>query len=153
MWTLNCLLPIGFMMCVLWVISVADAPEMPKRVSGKRFMDGKRNSYPTDLTDAEWEMVKPLIAPEKLGGYPWNSHSREIINAIFYRMCLGCLWDMLPHDFPPCKIVCGYFNKWSKDGTWEQITMLVAREIRFTEGHDLETGIDSQSGGPAERVA
>jgi putative transposase len=55
---------------------------------------------------------------------------------------------MLPHDFPPAKTVYDYFNKWSKDGIWEQMNATLVREIRIAEGRDPEPSaaiIDSQS--------
>ena len=107
-----------------------------------------REAYPTDLSDAEWEILKPLIPPAKLGGRRRSVDMREILNAIFYRMRTGCAWDMLPHDFPRPKTVYDYFNTWSKDGTWEQMNAALVREIRVEEGRDPEPSaaiIDSQS--------
>jgi len=107
-----------------------------------------REAYPTDLSDAEWEILKPLIPPAKLGGRRRSVDMREILNAIFYRMRTGCAWDMLPHDFPRPKTVYDYFNTWSKDGTWEQMNATLVREVRVEEGRDPEPSaaiIDSQS--------
>ena len=65
--------------------------------------------YPTDLTDAEWEIIKPLLPPAKTGGRPRTTNLREVFNAIQYMAGSGCQWRMLPSDFPPVSTVQGYF--------------------------------------------
>ena len=44
----------------------------------------KRKPYPTDLTDAEWEILRPMIPEAKPGGRPRSAEMREVVNAIFY---------------------------------------------------------------------
>src|SRR5271166_3767215 len=61
----------------------------------------RRAKYPTDLTDAQWKLVQPLIPKPKPGGRPQSVDRREILNAIFYLVRGGIQWRMLPHDFPP----------------------------------------------------
>ena len=56
--------------------------------------------YPTDLTDAEWEIIKPLLPPAKTGGRPRTTKLREVFNAIQYMAGSGCQWRMLPSDLP-----------------------------------------------------
>jgi len=71
----------------------------------------RRKPYPTDLTDAQWEVLKPhLPAPHKRGA-PRTVNLREIINALLYLACTGCQWRMLPHDLPPWQTVYEYFKK------------------------------------------
>ena len=69
----------------------------------------KRLSYPTDLTDKEWAIIKPLIPPARPGGRPRSSDAREALNAIFYVLRGGISWRMLPHDLPSWKAVYRYF--------------------------------------------
>jgi len=57
--------------------------------------------YPSDLTDAEWALVAPLIRPAKRGGRPRTVNVREVLNAIFYGLWTGCPWKALPKDLPP----------------------------------------------------
>ena len=57
--------------------------------------------YPSDLSDAEWALVAPLIPPSKHGGRPRSVNVREVLNAIFYVLWTGCQWKALPKDFPP----------------------------------------------------
>jgi transposase len=60
-----------------------------------------RRSYPTDLSDQEWQILEPLLPEAKPGGRPRVHHSRELLDAIFYVVRGGCAWRVLPHDdFP-----------------------------------------------------
>lgn len=72
----------------------------------------KRKPYPSDLSDVEWEVLKPLVPAPKGFGHPVEVEFREILNAIFYVQRTGCQWEMLPHDLPPYTTVYGYFQKW-----------------------------------------
>lgn len=108
----------------------------------------ERKAYPTDLSDEEWAILEPLIPPAKSGGRRRSTDMREIMNAIIYRLRTGCGWELLPHDFPPAKTVYDYFNKWSKDGTWERMNAALVRDLRIEAGRDPEPSaaiIDSQS--------
>ena len=77
--------------------------------------------YDSDLTDAEWALVEPLIPPSKHGGRKRDVDVREILNAIFYVLWTGCQWKALPKDLPPKSTVHWYFMLWTWDGTLEQI--------------------------------
>jgi len=115
-----------------------------------------RKAYPTDLKDAEWELLEPLLPKAKSGGRPRSVNLREILNAIFYRERTGCAWEMLPHDLPPAKTVYDYFNKWSADGSWERINASLVRQVRQAAGRDSEPSaaiIDSQSVKTTEKGA
>lgn len=71
-----------------------------------------REAYPTDLTDAEWQVLEPLIPPAKPGGCPRSADVREIIDAIRYLLRAGCAWRLLPHDLPPWEKVDAYVRRW-----------------------------------------
>ncbi|HIC93226.1 MAG TPA: IS5 family transposase [Anaerolineae bacterium] len=108
----------------------------------------KREPYPSDLSDAEWEIIKPFLPSPKAKGRPRVHPLREILNAIFYIVRSGCVWRMLPHDFPPWKTVYHYFRLWREDGTWEQINAALRAEVRVAAGRDPEPSagiLDSQS--------
>lgn len=104
-----------------------------------------RRAYQTDLTDAQWEVVKPLLpnADRK------RKHSlREIMNALFYHTRAGGSWRLLPHDFPPWESVYGFFNRWSKDGTLERIHDALRERTRIEAGREPTPSaaiMDSQS--------
>lgn len=86
-----------------------------------------RKPYPSDVTDAQWELIELVIPKPKPGGRPRSVEMREVVNAIFYLNRAGCQWDMLPHDLPPKSSVYEYFATWRDDGTWEAI-LTVLRE-------------------------
>ena len=75
-----------------------------------------RKPYKSDLTDAEWIIIEPLIPPAKKGGYPRTVNMREIINGMFYVLKTGCSWEMLPHDLPSSSTVYSYFRLFQKKG-------------------------------------
>ena len=107
-----------------------------------------RPSYPTDLTDDEWQILEPLIPPAKLRGRPRKTNMREVLNAIFYLLRTGCAWRLLPHDFPPWGTVYTYFRQWKKDGTIKQIHDTLHQRLRKQDGRESEPSaaiIDSQS--------
>ena len=80
-----------------------------------------RAGYPTDLTDAQWALVAPLLPPAKAGGRPRDVDLREIVNAALYRQRGGCSWRLLPHHFPPWQTVYTYAHQWQRDGTWDRL--------------------------------
>ena len=106
-----------------------------------------RPRYSTDLTDAEWARLAPLIPAPKPGGRPARDR-REIINAISYVVRTGCAWRLLPHDFPPWQTVYHYFRLWRIDGTWERMHDALREEVRAQAGRNRTPSagiIDSQS--------
>ena len=78
--------------------------------------------YPSDLTDAEWALVAPLIPPAKRGGRPRTVNVREVLNAIFYVLWTGCQWTALPKDLPPRSTVWDYLDLWAGTGLWNAST-------------------------------
>ncbi len=97
-----------------------------------------RNTYPSDLTDEQWQKISMLIAPAKKGGRPRTQSMREIVNAIFYVLRAGCPWRYLPHDFPVWQTVYYYFRLWEDNGTWEKIHYFLRAEVRVREGRNVE---------------
>lgn len=79
-------------------------------------MKALSKSYPTNLSNRQWQLINPLIPPAKPGGRPRTVDMRSILNAIFYLLVSGCAWAMLPGDFPPYKTVYHYFRKWRIEG-------------------------------------
>ena len=74
----------------------------------------------SDLSDAEWAILEPLIPGPKPGGRPAKWPRRLILDGIFYVVRSGCQWRLLPREFPPAKTVYHYFRAWRLDGTWER---------------------------------
>jgi len=107
-----------------------------------------RKSYPTDLTDAQWAIVEPLVPPSKHGGRPRAVDIREVINTILYLNRAGCQWDMLPHDLLPKSTVYEYFAQWRDDGTWARFVDAMRVQVRTREAREPTPSamcIDSQS--------
>ena len=104
--------------------------------------------YPTDLTEAEWTLLAPLIPVAKPGGRPRTTDMREVVNAIFYMLRGGCPWRMLPTDFPPHQTVYHYFRTWRRAGVWEQMHDTLRGDRREASGRMREPSagiIDSQT--------
>src|SRR6202051_3290752 len=75
--------------------------------------------YPSDLTDAEWTHLAPLIPPAKPGGRPRGTNMHEAMNAILYILRTGCPWRYLPRGgFPPRSTVYNIFRNFERDGVW-----------------------------------
>ncbi len=108
----------------------------------------KRKRYPSDLTDAQWKRIEPLIPPAKPGGRDRAHAMRDIVDALFYVLRSGCSWRMLPHDLPPWQTVYTYFQQWRDDGTIERIHTALRQQVRLEAGRESEPSaaiIDSQS--------
>ncbi len=110
----------------------------------------ERKRYATDLTDAEWARLEPLVpAPKPKGkGRPLTYDRREIVNALLYLARSGCSWRMLPHDLPPYRIVYWYFFHWRNEGLFESINDTLRREVRIQAGRNPEPSggvVDTQT--------
>src|SRR5271156_4691492 len=107
-----------------------------------------RKPYRSDLTDAQWELIQPLLPPAKPGGRPRTVDLREIVNALFYQARTGCQWDFLPHDLAPKGTAYDYFARWHDDGTWQKIVDALRARLRAAAGRDETPSaalIDSQT--------
>lgn len=107
-----------------------------------------RQKYESDLNDAEFWLLEPLIPAAKSGGRKRDTDMREVLNAIFYIVRNGGAWRMLPHDFPVWQTVYGYFSTWKRDGTWQRMNDVLRETVREQEEHEAEATVgsfDSQS--------
>lgn len=105
-------------------------------------------SYPSDLTDAEWTLLEPLVPKPKTGGRPVQYPRREILNGIFYLLRSGCAWRLLPRDFPPWATTYHYFRIWTKTGVWQKIhdrLRTVCRRDHTKEAAPTAAILDSQT--------
>src|SRR5499433_797198 len=106
------------------------------------------NPYPTDLTDAEWALIKHLIPPPKPGGRRRELEMRAVVNAIFYVVDGGIKWRMLPHEYPKWPSVYWYFSQWRDSGDWQRMHDTLRARVRQAEGrhkHPTAGCLDSQS--------
>lgn len=107
-----------------------------------------RKRYSSDLTDAQWVLLAPLVPASKHGGRPREVDLREVVNSILYLNRTGCQWDMLPHDLLPKSTVYVYFAAWRNDGTWQRMMDALRAQVRMAEGREptpSAVSIDSQT--------
>ena len=118
-----------------------------------------KNVYPSDLTDAQWKVIEPLLPPAKPGGRPRSVNMREICDGILYVVRSGCAWRMLPHDLPVWSTVYDYFRKFRRDCVWQRLHDALRDQVRRSDGREASPSaaiIDSQSvkttekGGPGD---
>jgi putative transposase len=108
----------------------------------------KRQAYPSDLADAEWTLLEPLLPTATPRGQERIHARRELVNAIRYVLREGITWRALPHDLPPWSTVWTYFRDWRDDGTWKRVHDALHRQVRVAAGRDPEPSagmLDSQS--------
>lgn len=108
----------------------------------------ERKEYTSNLTDAEWGIIEPLLPKEKPVGRLREVDLREVLNAINYRADNGVKWRNLPREFPAWQTVYGYFRSWVRQGVWESINAALVACVRESVGRKSEpslTVIDSQS--------
>ena len=118
----------------------------------------REGRYPSDVTDAEWAIIAPMIPPQRQGGRHRETDMREVMNAVRYVLRTGCQWRQLPKDFPPRSTVYNYFWEWTRYGVLDRIHRMLLVKVREVEGREASPTaaiIDSQSvksaekGGPA----
>jgi putative transposase len=117
--------------------------------SFRRATERAAQRYSSDLSDQEWEVIRPLLPPPTSGrGRKPEVDEREILNAIFYQIRNGCIWSDLPKDLPAWQTVYKYFRRWQRKGIWQQIHDQLRREVRRCVGKQPNAtagNIDSQS--------
>jgi transposase len=105
-------------------------------------------SYPSNLTQDQWELLEPLLPAAKPGGRPRSVDLQAVVNAILYVLCAGGAWRMLPNDFPNWKTVYHYFRLWRIDGTWVEVNHHLHQWARVSEDRESSPSaaiLDSQS--------
>lgn len=118
--------------------------------------DGRRG-YPSDFTDAEWAVFEPLLR-QYATALPKEHDLRDVFNGIRYLLRTGCQWRYLPHEYPPWRTVQNWFQRWSKDGTFDKVTDTLRERVRVADGReptpsaviiDSQTAKKAEKGGPA----
>jgi len=104
--------------------------------------------YPSDLTDEQWQLIRPLLPPPSRVGRPREVCRRQVINAILYVNRTGCQWRQLPRDFPNWRTVYDLFWHWRLHGVWQAIHDTLRERLRRAEGRKPTPSaaiVDSQS--------
>jgi transposase len=108
--------------------------------------------YPSDLTDAQWLKLGPLLKPPHRnhhpGGRPRKYELRRVVDGLLYVVKTGCQWRQLPANFPPWLSVHQQFRAWRDDGTWERVTGTLREQGRRAKGRNATPSVailDSQS--------
>ncbi len=89
--------------------------------------------YSTNLTDAEWETLSPLLSqilPLKKKTRPPSWTPREILNGIFYQLKNGGNWADLPKDLPPYSTVYWHYKQWREQGVIEDLMRVLHSQVR-----------------------
>src|SRR6478752_6857544 len=124
-------------------------PRKSRKIGDSRSRKGmKPLPYPSDLTDAQWAIVAPLLPKPKPLGRPRKNDLRRVLDALFYRNRNGCTRRALPHDFPEWRAVYNDFIKWRDDGTWAKLNDALRAEVRRQAGREPTPSagsIDSQT--------
>ncbi|GAA2646657.1 hypothetical protein GCM10010425_65450 [Streptomyces spororaveus] len=125
---------------MLWL----DGRALCRGTPGRRYLKSmsERRPYPSDLSDARWALVEPLLTSWRddqarhglnIGTPPQHS-LRDLLDAVLYVARTGIPWRCLPHDYPHWNTVYHYFGRWEKAGIFEQLNGLLRRRVRADEG-------------------
>jgi putative transposase len=101
-------------------------------------------NYPSDLTDAEWEVIAEYFPQDENSKH----HKRSLINGVLYLIDNGCKWRALPHEYPPYSTVHSFYRRARLSGLWEKVLIAVVEKTRLKAGRNEQPSygiIDSQS--------
>ncbi len=107
-----------------------------------------RQPYPSDLTNAQWKLIRPVLPAAKAKGRPRKYVLREVVNGILYVNSEGCRWRSLPHDLPHWKTCYNFFRAFERDGTWGRLVTALRVAVRVRAGREPTPSgacVDSQS--------
>ena len=116
-------------------------------------MPAQRPAYATDVSDEEWQLLAPLLPPEKPGGRPRKYPIREVINGIQYVLRGGCAWRLMPHDLPHWQTAYQTLRAWRRDGTWVRIHDQRRERVRTQRGRHPQPSAASIAAQPVTTTA
>lgn len=95
-------------------------------------------TYPSDVSDAEWEFLLPYLTLMREDAPQREYPLRDLFNAIRYVVKTGCQWRYLPHDLPPWTAVYQQARRWLQAGVFEAITHDLRAIVRFLNDRNPE---------------
>jgi transposase len=101
-------------------------------------MSTTRKSYPSDVSDAEWEFLIPYLTLMRENAPQRDYALRDVFNAMRYVVKTGCQWDFLPHDFPPASAVYQQARRWIAAGVFEAIVHDLRMILRLVDGREAQ---------------
>lgn len=131
---------------VHWAALVEEAPMWTAENRSRYARKSLR--YPSDVTDAEWDLVRPFVVDRKHRGSPTPERMRAILDGVLYVLSTGCQWRALPKDLPPRSPVHGWFVRWHCDGVLDRLHFALyqrARELAGKDANPTAAIVDSQS--------
>lgn len=92
--------------------------------------------YSSDVTDEQWEILRPYIVQKKRRGPKSRADLRLVLNGIFYRLRTGCQWRFLPKEYGGWEQVSAYWYRWSDNGLWEKLNTILREKLRVAAGRN-----------------
>src|SRR3954468_20847314 len=94
--------------------------------------------YPSDVSDAEWEFVRPYLCllPEDAGQREHNL--RDVFDALRWVVRTGSQCRYIPADFPPWAAVYQQARRWIAAGSFEAIVHDLRAVLRCADGREPE---------------
>ena len=111
-------------------------------------MNTTRKSYPSDVSDAEWEFLVPFLTLMREDAPQRDYSLRDVFNAVRYVVKTGCHWRYLPNDLPPWTVVYQQARRWFQAGVFEDVThelRVIVRIIEDRESHPSGIIVDSRT--------
>ena len=118
----------------------------------------RRPVYPSDMSDAEWEVLRPeaeeVMAQIRLAsGRPMEHPLRSMLDAVRYLVRNGIEWRAMPVDFPPWEAVNAFYDRWSTRELPQRLSHRLRERLRCHGGRNVQPTaaiVDSQSVKSAE---
>jgi putative transposase len=112
-----------------------------------------RKRYKTDVSDAQWELIKDLLPPAAARNGCEPTDLREVLNTLLYQNHTGCQWDMLPHDLMARSTAYGYYKAWQVQGVWELLLDTLRGKVRLATPRVDPNGGEAAPVEPQSRLA